>query len=84
VKRASIWPALSPQANAGVEFYFLAFLAFFFFTMGTSCSSDIGNSEICLEPTTGTNSFLAELRVYFRIMDNSARSAPKEQPLSES
>ena len=36
----------SPLLDAGVDFYFLAFFAFFFFTIVSSFCSDIGKSEI--------------------------------------
>ena len=45
----------SPRLDAGVDFYFLAFFAFFFFTIVSSFCSDIGNSEVCLEPINGPN-----------------------------
>jgi hypothetical protein len=47
-KRASLSQPLSPRLDARVHFYFLAFFAFFFFTIVSSFCSDIGNSEVCL------------------------------------
>ena len=67
MKKGQRWPALVTAPNATMS-YFLAFLAFFaFFAMLTSYSPTIGNSGICLEPITGTNSFLSELRAYSEI-----------------
>jgi hypothetical protein len=39
---------ISSRLDAGVDCYFLAFLAFFFFTIGSSFCSDIGKTEVCL------------------------------------
>ena len=70
MKKGQRWPALVTARNARMS-YFLAFLAFFaFFAMLTSCSPTIGNSGIRLEPITGTNSFLSELRADSKILAN--------------
>jgi hypothetical protein len=60
----------SPRLDAGVDFYFLAFLAFFFFTIVSSFCSDIGKSEVCLEPINGPNPFSPKSRDLFHSMVN--------------
>jgi hypothetical protein len=46
-KRASVGqPFISARIDAGADFYFLAFFAFFFFTIVSSFCSDIGKSEV--------------------------------------
>jgi hypothetical protein len=50
--------------------YFLAFFAFFFFTIVSSFCSDLGKSEICLEPINGPNPFNSTSRDLFYTMVN--------------
>jgi len=69
-KRASLSQPLSPRLDAGVYFYFLAFFAFFFFTIASSYCSDIGKSEVCLEPINGPNPFNSESRDLFHTLVN--------------
>src|ERR1700730_3664449 len=58
---------LSPRLNA---VYFLAFFAFFFFTIVSSFCSDLGKSEIWLEPINGPNPFNSKSRDLFHTMVN--------------
>ena len=60
----------SPLLDAGVDFYFLAFFAFFFFTIVSSFCSDLGKSEIWLEPINGPNPFNSKSRDLFHTMVN--------------
>jgi hypothetical protein len=60
----------SPRLDAGIDFYFLAFFAFFFFTIGSSFCSDIGKSEVCLERINGPNAFNSKSRDLFHTMVN--------------
>jgi len=60
----------SPRLDAGVDFYFLAFFAFFFFTIVSSFCSDIGKSEVCLGPINGPNPFSYKSRDLFHTMVN--------------
>ena len=53
-----------------LTFYFLAFFAFFFFTIVSSTCSDIGKSEVCLEPTNGPSPFESKSRDLFHTMVN--------------
>jgi hypothetical protein len=70
-KRASVGqPFISARLDARVDFYFLAFFAFFFFTIVSSFCSDIGNSEVCLEPIKGPNQFNSKSRDLFHTMVN--------------
>ena len=69
-KRASLGQPFSPRLDAGVDFYFLAFFAFFFFTIVSSFCSDIGKSEVCLEPINGPNPFNSKSRDLFHTMVN--------------
>ena len=69
-KRASLGQPFSPRLDAGVDFYFLAFFAFFFFTIVSSFCSDIGKSEVCLEPINGPNAFNSKSRDLFHTMVN--------------
>ena len=70
-KRASVGqPFISARLDAGVDFYFLAFFAFFFFTIVSSFCSDLGKSESCLEPINGPNSFNSKSRDLFHTMVN--------------
>ena len=48
----------------------MAFFAFFFFTIVSSFCSDIGNSEVCLEPINGPNPFNSKSRDLFHTMVN--------------
>jgi hypothetical protein len=50
--------------------YFLAFFAFFFFTIVSSFCSDLGKSEICLEPINGPNPLNSTSRDLFYTMVN--------------
>ena len=50
--------------------YFLAFFAFFFFTIVSSFCSDLGKSEIWLEPMNGPNPFNSKSRDLFHTMVN--------------
>ena len=70
-KRASVGqPFISARLDAGVDFYFLAFLAFFFFTIVSSFCSDIGKSKVCLKPINVPNSFNSKSRDLFHAMVN--------------
>ena len=68
----------SPRLDAGVDFYFLAFFAFFFFTIVSSCCSDIGKSEVCLEPINGLNPFNSKSRDLFHPMVNTIEVLGRE------
>ena len=48
----------------------MAFFAFFFFTIVSSFCSDIGKSEVCLEPINGPNLFNSTSRDLFHTMVN--------------
>jgi hypothetical protein len=70
-KRASVGqPFIFARLDTGVDFYFLAFFAFFLFTIVSSFCSDIGNSEVCLEPINGPNPFNSKSRDLFHTMVN--------------
>jgi hypothetical protein len=60
----------SPRLDAGVDFYFLAFFAFFFFAIVSSFCSDIGKSEACQEPINAPNPFNSKSRELFHTMVN--------------
>ena len=70
-KRASVGqPFISARIDAGADFYFLAFFAFFFFTIVSSFCSDIGKSEVFLEPINRPNPFNSKSRDLFHTMVN--------------
>jgi hypothetical protein len=70
-KRAGVGqPFVSARLGAGVDFYFLAFFAFFFFTILSSFCSDMGKSEVSLEPTNGPNPCNSRSRDLFHTMVN--------------
>jgi hypothetical protein len=60
----------SPRLDAEVDFYFLAFFAFFLFTIVSSFCSDIGKSEIHQEPINGPKPFNPTSRELFYTMVN--------------
>jgi hypothetical protein len=64
---ASASPLVRDQMRS---FYFLAFFAFFFFTIVSSFCSDIGKSEACQEPINGPNPFNSRSRELLRTKVN--------------
>ena len=69
-KRASLSQPLSPRLDAGVYFYFLAFFAFFFFTIASSYSPTSANQRSDLEPINGLNPFNSKSRDLFHTLVN--------------
>jgi hypothetical protein len=61
-------------------FYFLAFFAFFFFTIVSSFCADIGKSETCLEPINGPNPFSSKWRDVFHTMVNKIEGPELARP----